>query len=108
MLTEEYIKARAAFLECFTAACEAQNLRSKVRLYELPELDEGIHYDKVVRCTASGRSVYCFISRTDGVIFKPAGWKRPAKGPRGTIFDASTYSHLDVHGGWLYRSWSAA
>ena len=34
----------------------------------------------------SGRTVFCFIRIEDGAVLKAAGWKAPAKHPRGTIF----------------------
>ena len=51
-------------------------------------------------------SIHCFVERTTGDIFKPAGWKSPyLKGKncvRGNIYDASTFEKTDMHGGWLY------
>ena len=51
-------------------------------------------------------SIHCFVERTTGDIFKPAGWKTPyTKGNnavRGNIYDSSTFEKTDLHGGWLY------
>ena len=51
-------------------------------------------------------SIHCFVERTTGNIFKPAGWKAPyLKGNnavRGNIFDSSSFEKTDMHGGWLY------
>ena len=51
-------------------------------------------------------SIHCFVERTTGDIYKPAGWKAPyTKGNnavRGNIYDASTFEKTDLHGGWLY------
>ena len=51
-------------------------------------------------------SIHCFVERTTGDIFKPAGWKSPyLKGMnavRGNIYDSSTFEKTDMHGGWLY------
>ena len=51
-------------------------------------------------------SIHCFVEKTTGNIFKPAGWKTPyTKGNnavRGNIYDASTFEKTDLHGGWLY------
>ncbi len=51
-------------------------------------------------------SIHCFVERTTGDIFKPAGWKSPyLKGNnaiRGNIYDKSTFEKTDLHGGWLY------
>ena len=51
-------------------------------------------------------SIHCFVERTTGNIFKPAGWKAPyTKGNnavRGNIYDTSSFQKTDMHGGWLY------
>ena len=51
-------------------------------------------------------SIHCFVERTTGDIYKPAGWKSPyLKGNnavRGNIYDKSTFEKTDMHGGWLY------
>ena len=51
-------------------------------------------------------SIHCFVERTTGDIYKPAGWKAPyTKGKncvRGNIYDKSTFQKTDMHGGWLY------
>ena len=51
-------------------------------------------------------SIHCFVEKSTGDIFKPAGYKAPyLKGNnavRGNIYDASTFQKTDMHGGWLY------
>ena len=51
-------------------------------------------------------SIHCFVEKTTGNIFKPAGWKTPyTKGNnavRGNIYDKSSFEKTDMHGGWLY------
>ena len=51
-------------------------------------------------------SIHCFVEKTTGDIFKPAGYKTPyTKGMncvRGNIYDASSFEKTDLHGGWLY------
>ena len=51
-------------------------------------------------------SIHCFVEKTTGDIYKPAGWKAPyTKGNncvRGNIYDKSTFEITDMHGGWLY------
>ena len=51
-------------------------------------------------------SIHCFVEKTTGDIFKPAGYKAPyTKGNnavRGNIFDTSSFKKTDMHGGWLY------
>ena len=51
-------------------------------------------------------AIHCFVEKTTGDIFKPAGWKSPyLKGNnavRGNIYDSSSFEKTDMHGGWLY------
>ena len=51
-------------------------------------------------------SIHCFVEKSTGDIFKPAGYKTPyLKGKncvRGNIYDKSTFEKTDLHGGWLY------
>jgi hypothetical protein len=50
---------------------------------------------------SDSRSCYCFLDK-DGNIYKPAGWKAPAKGARGNL--ATFYvAQADPFGRWLYR-----
>lgn len=51
-----------------------------------------------------GRSVYCFIDRSNGDILKSAGWKAPAKGARGSIYNPNCDVGVKatVYGGGLY------
>jgi hypothetical protein len=52
------------------------------------EVEEGSVYWRVVRVD-NQRSVYCFVRKVDGAIFKAATWKSPALKPglRGYIND---------------------
>ena len=51
-------------------------------------------------------SIHCFVEKSTGDIFKPAGYKAPyTKGKncvRGNIYDKSSFQKTDMHGGWLY------
>jgi hypothetical protein len=51
-----------------------------------------------------GKSVYCFIDRSNGDILKAAGWKAPAKGARGSIFNPNCDVGVKatVYGSGLY------
>lgn len=48
----------------------------------------GKRYVKIIRNqTGCGGSVHCFVDTHNGNVLKAAGWKAPAKHPRGNIFD---------------------
>ena len=51
-------------------------------------------------------SIHCFVERTTGDIYKPAGWKAPyTKGNnavRGNIYDKSSFKKTDMNVGLLY------
>jgi len=63
--------------------------------------------EKTLREDKNG-SIHCFVEKTTGDIFKPAGWKAPyTKGKncvRGNIYDSSSFEKTDMHGGWLYAN----
>jgi len=48
---------------------------------------------------AGQRMVHCFVRKSDGAILKAAGWKAPAKHPRGSIYAADFgMSAVTTHG----------
>mgnify|MGYP000642570446 FL=1 len=65
-------------------------------------------YETGVKTLVGGErgSIHCFVEKTTGDIYKPAGYKTPYnKGNncvRGNIYDSSTFEKTDLHGGWLY------
>jgi hypothetical protein len=54
---------------------------------EMLTMEEGQKYVRIVKTAANGssRSAFVFINKETGEIFKPAGWKAPAKHARGNI-----------------------
>ena len=98
-----YKEAMEFFLEMVT---ENTNLYYKTNLSILtpPTFINkgGRKYDKIV----SGGSVYCFVEKDSGNVYKPASWRAPySKGNnpvRGNIFNVTSYQNADPHGGWLY------
>jgi len=71
---------------------------------EIIKVNKGRRFDKVV----TGTSVYCFVEKETGFIFKAATWRAPqlkTKNPvRGSIFETSTYEgKAGPYGGWLYQ-----
>jgi len=63
----------------------------------------GSKYFKIIMNSDNSRSVYCFVDKRNGNIFKSAGWKAPAKGVRGSILNVDSYINSDWSGGWLYK-----
>ena len=58
-------------------------------------------YDGVVR---EGRSVFMFVDKETGAVYKPASWKAPAKGVRFYINQLADYPEVvDSYGSFLYR-----
>lgn len=65
---------------------------------------------RIVQCdsdTGGQRSVYCFIDKATGDIYKAAGWKAPAKGVRGSIWndncDVGADKPANLYGSGLYK-----
>ena len=55
------------------------------------EIETGSKYHKLISNRSGSRSVWCFVDKTSGEIFKPAGWKSPAKHARGLVSDSKSY-----------------
>ena len=76
----------------------------KVKCFQT-NVDTDYETGKKTLMKATNGSIHCFVERTTGDIFKPAGWKAPyTKGNnavRGNIYDKSTFQKTDMHGGWL-------
>lgn len=57
--------------------------------------------------TGKPRCVYCFIDRENGDILKASGWKAPAKGKRGSIWnddcDVGLNKPANLYGSGLYK-----
>ena len=66
-------------------------------------VNKGRRFDKLV----IDNSVYCFVEKSTGDVYKSATWKQPytqGKNPvRGSIYDTSTYWDKELkYGSWLY------
>lgn len=96
---EVWIKAAKLAIEVNSAkkwpTCELNH--STIRV------ERGRKYIRLVTTNLKGEngSVFCFIDQ-EGNIYKPAGYKAPAKGIRGNVMDVDP-SKLDGATGWLYR-----
>ena len=108
-----YKQALNKFLKYANKQFKAQYKKSYPGLYargdymQVVVLKPGKKYDRVVNVNANEpkkpESVHAFIGRETGDIYKAAGYNKPAKGARASIFDLNTYKHADAHGGWLYK-----
>lgn len=82
--------------------------------FALQPLARGARYQRVARVDAQGKptSVHAFLEPATGLIFKPAGWKAPAKGARYDLTDPASYQALltaaagphAYAGGYLYAT----
>ena len=71
--------------------------------YEPIRVNKGRRFDKLVQ----GGSVYCFVEKSTGDVYKSQTWKQPyTKGNncvRGSIYDTSSYWDKELkYGSWLY------
>ena len=71
--------------------------------YEKITINKGRRFDKLVQ----GGSVYCFVEKSTGDVYKSQTWKQPytkGKNPiRGSIYDVSSYWDKELkYGSWLY------
>lgn len=76
------------------------------------ETEEGTKFLKVIRVNGTpaaptgSRSVFFFVDKTTGDVFKPAGWKAPAKGPRFNLLDPASLARMvataNRYGSFLY------
>jgi len=109
----DYPFALANFMEAFNEACKKEAEKCATdSMHYTEQLDEGYFHPiqnaggrkfiKLLSVNGSSRSVYCFIDKATGDIFKPASYNARAKGVRGNIFDPATYKNIDIYGSWLY------
>lgn len=68
--------------------------------------EPGSKFIKII-ITNNQLCVYCFVEKATGNILKADGWKKPAKGVRGSIWndscDVGDGLPCDLFGGGLYR-----
>ena len=75
------------------------------------EINKGTKYYKIMEVThsiglISSRSVHAFVNRQTGAIYKPAGYRAPAKHVRYNLLDNASYAECleqaDWAGSYLY------
>lgn len=87
-------------------AVEAGQMITQFYATQFPELkapelkvDWGRKYAKVVKVEANGgRSVFCFVDRTNGDILKAASWAAPAKHARGSVLGENILAGVGPYG----------
>ena len=92
---QNFLNLLQNFFDEYYKQCKTpENLWKKIKTYE------GGRYIKVATFYGDncGESVYAFVEKETGAIFKPAGWKAPAKHARGNIFDQNPISCCNPHG----------
>jgi hypothetical protein len=69
------------------------------------EFERGNRYYKITNGNGSSRSVFAFVDRDTGDIYKPATFKAPAKGVRFNIYKDFLFlqKNADIYGSFLYR-----
>jgi hypothetical protein len=65
--------------------------------------DERRHGDASAMRNGSQRSVYCFVEKSTGRIFKAESWKKPAAHPRGSILNENPLDGCTVYGAAYLR-----
>lgn len=89
-MTTNFEKAFAAFLEAAQARANADYAAFQNGCIGNPpklEPEPGKRYIRVIATSPGQRHAWAFVDTTNGDVLKPDGWKRPAKGARGNIYD---------------------
>jgi len=99
--TETFEDALARFVAAAQANIDAYYAANYSRLTP-PKIEvdpNGVKYVRVVKRDSVSGSAFCFVERETGNVLKCDGWKRPAKGVRGSIYatDFAGYG-INQHG----------
>jgi hypothetical protein len=87
MTTDDFDTAFAAFL--VEAQARVNNDYADLGADTAPTLsaEPGRRFIRIVADNGHQRSAWAFVDRENGDVLKCDGWKRPAKGARGNIYD---------------------
>ena len=90
-MTQDFETAFATFLIKAQSASDADYVRSGCNPFHAPKLSamHGKRYIRIVSESPGSRCSWAFIDQTNGDVLKADGWKAPAKGARGNIYDAN-------------------
>ena len=98
-VTEQLETFRAAVEAAYVAHFTAQGYRLAPPTIAV---EPGRKYARVITVEPGTRSAYCFVDMANGDIYKADGWKRPAKGVRGTIYNLKS-AQAGTGGFYSYR-----
>jgi len=106
----EYKEALTIFLDTWHDV-RVEYYRTKLTSLSGPkplEIRPGRKFDKIVEADGNSSYVKCFVEKSTGYIYKAAGFRKPAKGPRASIFEPKSYEAMDAYTGWLYKRYCGA
>jgi len=89
---ETFEAALARFVETMSQYRKAHYAKHTPNLLDTNEWQlhidpNGQRYVRIfIRSYSGGRSVYCFVEKATGLVFKASSWKSQAQHPRGTIY----------------------
>ena len=86
----DFETAFATFLTKAQTAADADYARCGCNPFHGPKLSamRGKRYIRIVSESPGSRAAWAFVDQTNGDVLKCDGWKAPAKGARGNIYDA--------------------
>ena len=113
-MTQTPIKTTAQYLteslvELLNNQWKVDDIESGRNPYQYLSIEEGRKYNKLVvnfyePSRPDQRSVYCFIDKVSGAVYKAASWKSPAKGIRFYVEQlVETPLMCDRFGNFLYQ-----
>ena len=88
-MTHDFETAFATFLTKAQSACDADYAQTGSNPFHGPTLSamHGKRYIRIVSESPGSRASWAFVDTTNGDVLKSDGWKAPAKGARGNIYD---------------------
>jgi hypothetical protein len=105
MITVEFVTGFQSFVNA-TQEMINEHYQSSFPNNTVPkiEYEEGKKYIRVISNSGlHNRSVFCFVDKTTGDVYKAASWKVPAKHVRGNIFRGNIKEYLTPYGAQYLR-----
>lgn len=97
---DQFAQALETFVAKLQAAQDAYSAKhypnSRKNVYAIDP--KGLKYVRITVQMGSQLMVYCFVERSTGHILKAASFKAPAKGARGSIYNANPLEGCGPHG----------